>query len=286
MAYATIAQLRDYLRQVPTWGSVTITLTGATGGTFALGYNGLSTGSLAYNETAATIEAALCALAPIGPGGATVSGPPGGPYAVEFQQRLRTDAAPLVATSSLTGSTPTIAVAQTADAQLQAVLDRATGLIRGALRELLADPAFDYGAPTTGTQIVRGITGYYLPLPPHTAGSVTLVEYPSGYNPATYANLPDQWIEEDGQLFRAAGWVAGDRYRVTAAWGYGATVPDQVVHITLESAVNLWRSRDLGGYAEIVTEQGVAAMRRIAGLNSDQLAALQRLANEIGQIAL
>lgn len=286
MAYATIAQLRDYLRQIPTWGNVTITLAGATGGTFALGYNGLSTGALAYNETAATIEAALCALVPIGPGGVTVAGPPGGPYLVEFQRRLRTDAAPLVATSSLTGSAPTVTVAQTADAQLQAVLDRATALIRGALRELLADDAFDYGAPVVGTQIVRGISGFYLPLPPHTAGSVTLVEYSAGYNPATYASLPDQWLEEGGRLFRAAGWLAGDRYRVTASWGYGATAPDQVVQLTLESAVNLWRSRDLGGYAQIVTAEGQTAQRRIAGLNSDQVAALERLASEIGQVAL
>ena len=61
----------------------------ATGGTYTLSFGGQTTAPIAYNASAATVQAALRALAPIGAGGVTVSGGPGSasgafPYAVVF----------------------------------------------------------------------------------------------------------------------------------------------------------------------------------------------------------
>ncbi len=61
----------------------------ATGGTYTLSFGGQTTAPIAYNASAATVQAALQALAPIGAGGVTVSGGPGSasgafPYAVVF----------------------------------------------------------------------------------------------------------------------------------------------------------------------------------------------------------
>lgn len=60
---------------------------GVTGGTFTLSFQGVETAAIAYNASAATVEAALEALATIG--GVTVAGAAGGPWTVTF------DVAPL-----------------------------------------------------------------------------------------------------------------------------------------------------------------------------------------------
>lgn len=88
-----------------------VTLTSATGGTFTLTYKGQTTSALAYNASAATVQTALQALSTIGSGNATVSGSAGGPYTITMGGTLDLDAlAKMTATSSLTGSSPTIAV--------------------------------------------------------------------------------------------------------------------------------------------------------------------------------
>lgn len=63
----------------------TATITGSpTGGTFTLSFDGATTGALAYNASAATVQAALEALSTIGTGNVTVSGSAGGPYTITF----------------------------------------------------------------------------------------------------------------------------------------------------------------------------------------------------------
>ena len=86
----------------------TITLTGTvTGGTFTLGYAGQTTGSIAYNASAATIQTALTGLGNIGSGNATVTG--SGPWVVAFSSSLGSIST-LKAVSSLTGTTPGVSV--------------------------------------------------------------------------------------------------------------------------------------------------------------------------------
>lgn len=275
MSYATVAQLRQYLPQIPEYGQQTIT---GGGGAFTLTYEGATTASLAATATASTVQSALRGLAGIGTSGVKVSGPPGGPWVASFQGDLATNAALLTAS----GAT----IAPTTNSLLQSCLDRATETVRGQLRALLADPTFDWAAwPSASTKIVTGVPGEYLYLPSHQAASVSLVEYMSATNPVAYTTITDQWLEEDGRLWRAAGWLP-QRYRVTAAWGYGPTVPAQAAEVVLELAVNIWRSRDKGGFSEVVGVEGSSAMRVVAGLTKQQQATLVALSQELGQLWL
>lgn len=275
MSYASVADLRAYLPQVPAYGQQRITPTGAS---VVLTYEGASTTSLSASATATAVQTALRAIAGIGSSGVNVAGPPGGPWVAAFQGALATNAALLTATGA--------SIAPATDDLLQDCLDRATDMIRQALRALLADPSFDWTTwPAASTRIVRGYSTSYLSLPPHQAGSVTLAEYMSTSNPAAYATVPDEWLEEAGSLYRAGGWTQS-RYRVTAAWGYGPDVPPAIVELTLELAVNIWRSRDRGGFSEIVGADGGGAVRQVAGLNKQQQATLQNIAQQLWTVAI
>jgi len=178
---------------------------------------------------------------------------------------------------------PQIQLGSENDTTLTATLTRATGMVRDAMRVLLADATFDYAAyGAASTKIVRGFPSLYLTIPAHQSGSVTLVEYESGTNPSTYATVADQWLEEDGRLYRSYGWSM-ERYRITAIWGYGATVPAAIEELSLELAVNLWRARDKGGMVETVGATGGGAIRIVSGLNEQQQAILLNTANQIKQ---
>jgi hypothetical protein len=296
-SYATVAELRAYLPQVPEYGQQLITLTGTpTGGTFTLGYEGASGAALAYNATATAVQTALRAITAIGMSGVNVRGRPGGPYTATFQGTLATDAGPLTldANGLTGGSVPSVTIVPATDSLLQKALDRATDIVRTAMRSLLADETFDYAAyGAASTAIVRGVDTFYLRLPPHQAGSTTLVEYQSGSNPSSYTALTsDQWeATADGTLYRAAGWGGGlygdyPRYRVTAVWGYGTPAPDAIVETVLEVAVNIWRTRDSGGFAEVVGVEGSGGMRQIAGLTKQQAAVLENLRDQLIQVGV
>lgn len=86
----------------------TVTITGTpTGGTFTLTWGGVTTSAIAFNGSAAVVQAALVALTSLEPGDVTVSGVAGGPYTVTFGGRLAgEDVAALTASgASLTGGT-------------------------------------------------------------------------------------------------------------------------------------------------------------------------------------
>ncbi|MGW1468561.1 hypothetical protein ACWCPT_29970 [Streptomyces sp. NPDC002308] len=94
----------------------TATITGApTGGTFTLTYNGQTTAAIAYNATAATVQAALIALSNLAPGDVVVTGNASGPYTLTFGGTLLGDnVVSLTATASLTGgTTPGVTMATT-----------------------------------------------------------------------------------------------------------------------------------------------------------------------------
>lgn len=89
----------------------TVTVTGApTGGTFTLTFSGQTTAAIAFNATAAQVQAALVALSNIGANDVTVTGADGGPYTVTFGGDLAdTNVAQLTSTPSLTGgSSPSV----------------------------------------------------------------------------------------------------------------------------------------------------------------------------------
>lgn len=91
-----------------------ITLTGVpTGGTFTLTFSGQTTSAIAYNASAATVDAALEALSNIGAGDVAVTGSAGGPWTVEFTGALAAANQPAMTgdgTSLTGGSAQSIAV--------------------------------------------------------------------------------------------------------------------------------------------------------------------------------
>lgn len=58
------------------------------GGTFTLAFDGQTTGAIAWNASAATVDAALETLSNIGAGGVSVSGANGGPWTIDFAGSL------------------------------------------------------------------------------------------------------------------------------------------------------------------------------------------------------
>jgi len=75
----------DYVKIGDTDEIQCVTIGGApTGGDFTLTFNGQTTTALAFDATAAAVQAALIALSNIGPAEVSVSGPNGGPWAVVF----------------------------------------------------------------------------------------------------------------------------------------------------------------------------------------------------------
>lgn len=92
----------------------TVTISGApSGGTFTLSYGGEATAPIAYNAPAATVKAAVEALAGIGAGNTTVTGT--GPYVITFGGALAgRNLQQLGSASAFTGgTTPAVAVTTT-----------------------------------------------------------------------------------------------------------------------------------------------------------------------------
>lgn len=92
-----------------------ITLTGASGGTFQLGFEGVETIALSYAESAADMQTQLQALSTVGAGGFTVSGANGGPFTVTAAGPLAGMPLPYIAANStaLVGSSTTTAALTT-----------------------------------------------------------------------------------------------------------------------------------------------------------------------------
>jgi hypothetical protein len=85
----------------------------ATGGTFTLSFGAIApttTGPLAFNASAATVQAALAGLGGIGAGNVAVAGPDGGPWTVRFVGSLKEANQPNLGSdqSALTGDNPSV----------------------------------------------------------------------------------------------------------------------------------------------------------------------------------
>ncbi len=94
----------------------TLTVTGApTGGTFTITWSGQTTTALAYNATAAQVQAALEALSNIAPGDVVVTGNAGGPWTLTWggTQLGENVAAPTTTETFTGGTTPDITIATT-----------------------------------------------------------------------------------------------------------------------------------------------------------------------------
>lgn len=91
-----------YTGGTPTAEVQSLVATGATAGTFTLTFKGFTTGTIAWNASAATVVAALVALPSIGAGGVTASGGalPTTPVVITFAAGLATGPQPLLVPNS------------------------------------------------------------------------------------------------------------------------------------------------------------------------------------------
>ncbi|MFF1298150.1 MULTISPECIES: hypothetical protein [unclassified Streptomyces] len=106
----------------------TLTVTGSpTGGTFTITWSGQTTTALAYNATAAQVQAALEALSNIAPGDVVVTGNAGGPWTLTWggTQLGENVAAPTTTESFTGGTTPDITIATTTAGGTAATADGA-----------------------------------------------------------------------------------------------------------------------------------------------------------------
>lgn len=100
----------------PTDEVQTITISGASSGTFTLSFGGQTTDDIAYDAAASVVEDKLEALSTIGTGNVTVTGDAGGPYTVTFTSALGDQAVALltgdnddlVGTSLITATSATL----------------------------------------------------------------------------------------------------------------------------------------------------------------------------------
>jgi hypothetical protein len=139
----------------PTNEVTTVTVTGApTGGTFTLTWGGQTTSDIAYNATAATVQAALEALSNIAPGDVTVTGNAGGPYTLTWGgENLGDDvAAPTADGTDLTGgTTPSVTVTTTTAGGAAGASD-GTQIFVGFLA---TETAFYPGTTKVGAALIR-----------------------------------------------------------------------------------------------------------------------------------
>ena len=94
----------------------TLTVTGGpTGGTFTITFSGQTTAAIAYNATAAVVQAALEALSNVDPGDIVVTGNAGGPWTLTYGgQYLGENVGAVTTTEAFTGgTTPDITIATT-----------------------------------------------------------------------------------------------------------------------------------------------------------------------------
>jgi len=97
---------------VPVNEQQTVTVV-ATGGTFTLTFTGQTTAAIAFDATAASVQAALESLSNLEPGDVVVSGDAGGPWTVDFAgTRADTDVAQMTGNATnLTGTPKSVTVA-------------------------------------------------------------------------------------------------------------------------------------------------------------------------------
>lgn len=93
---------------------VTATITGGpTGGTFTITVGGQTTTGIAYNASAATVQAALVALTSVGTGNATVTGSGGGPYTITLATSLGAQTITASGASLTGGTSPGVTISTT-----------------------------------------------------------------------------------------------------------------------------------------------------------------------------
>ena len=122
----------------------TVTATDASGGTFTLSFNGATTSAIAHNALAATVQAALVALATVGAGNVVVTGNAGGPWAVTFVGTLASTTLALTGNgAALVGVGATLTVAQRAAVYNTVAIAPPDRYL--VFTKIVSTPGFSYG---------------------------------------------------------------------------------------------------------------------------------------------
>jgi hypothetical protein len=128
------------------------------------------------------------------------------------------------------------------DQLLQTVLERATAIVDRFL-------GFSFVGYTNGTKQIVTSRSAWLALPPHDS-TQPVVPSISTMRLSSY-----QYINKSLYAL-GSNWAAlGAVVEVEAAWGYG-NVPLDLVEVTLEIAVNIWRSKDAARFTNVVFNEG------------------------------
>lgn len=180
------------------------------------------------------------------------------------------------------------------DETLDSMLDRSTAIVRGVLRTMVGEHQLDFLAaggnwPAASDKIVDSLHTPYLRLPAHQIGSVTAVirRYDN-------FNMQNRYEEtSDGKylvLYKTTNrrhldtW-RGERYTVTAVWGYGPP-PDDVIEVVLEIAVNMWHSHEAGRFSNVVGVEGDGAVGYEGTLTPQQKMTLKNVAKQYKHITV
>ena len=210
----------------------------ATGGTFTLTSGASTTATIAYNATAATVQAALVTI--LGSGNVAVTGAPGGPWTVTFSGTLSGEQPVLVPVSSVTPTTAHAVVEELLTGSADSVTRRYSGVPGGSSLVLIDDavsvPAVSI-LDSTGTVAETLVADTdWLPYPlngtpivgltriggnwPRNPGGVSVTLRP-GFGLTLPRNVNKDVIQETIRNLRAAQAGEDDRLGVTP---YGSVV--------------------------------------------------------------
>ena len=169
-------------------------------------------------------------------------------------------------------------------ATVENIVKRASAMVERFLGFTFAEYP---GSPST--LVVAHSGGSVLYLPAHEAGSITAVTDNVGSTVLSTAYAEDHngnlYFTVNNYPYGATGAPLGlfapGRYTVTAKWGYGPTVPEDVVEVVLELAVNIWRGKDRGMWTDYVGVQGSGELLFTGGLTNQQRAILTQVRRDL-----
>jgi hypothetical protein len=227
----------------------------ATGGTFTLTYSGQTTGAIAYNATAAAVEAALEALSNIPENGVEVTGNAGGPYTVKFRGTLgKQNVAQLTSNAaSLTGGASTVT--------------HATTVPGVAPDDSLTVDALSGPVPA-GTNLYFG-TGVMAHVSADAAAGATTIDVDA--LTADIADNAEARFSKFGTKFIPSGTLVGRTFAerdANAAFGLGVSSDDEL-YLTVFDVVDALTEDD----CELYRHGGVVAENHLPQTTKDGLAA-------------
>lgn len=244
----------------------TVTISGSpTGGNFTLTFGGQTTANIAFNAAASAVQSALQALSSIGANNATVTGPAGGPWIVDFTGTLGYAAQTLMTANSagLTGGSSPAATPTHTQVGFTWTTQAASGYtIKYAIGQVVFTTAF---LGNNNTPACRISTGKYFPIA--FLGGVTSIDLTgtgTALDTTTLQNPPSPW-----KTFIAG--LNGATAKIGCIWVNGGTF---LAHMTsadillIKAYPNQNNTQRYQGYGVLTTD---AIKSAIAAANTEEL---------------